>query len=373
MEPIDKALNLCILTRVMRAAAAFALFAALTAGCSKPSESTATAPSAAVVSPPLSSTPAAAKRKLLLIDSYHEGYPWSDGILQGALKTLGIKRAPDGALDDSKSSVTVRVVHMDTKRNTSEDFQREAGKKVKAVIDAWSPDIVIAADDNASKYVIVPFYLGSSLPFVFCGVNWDASAYGFPASNVTGMLEVSLIPSMLKALSPYARGPRVGLLGAKNESNQKEVDAYRSRLKIELAQVVLVDDFDNWKIQYVSLQSKVDLLLLAPPSFLAASADNAAKQAEAKRFVLENTRVPTGSVEDWIAPYALVTFAKRSSEQGEWAAQTALAILGGAAPSTIAIATNQQASVHLNMPLASRLGVQFPVELVEQATLVDEK
>lgn len=323
--------------------------------------------------PDASPSPSAAKRRLLIIDSYHEGYPWSEGILQGALKTLGVTRAPDGGLDDSKSSVTVFITRMDTKRNTSDQFHREAGQKVKALIDSWKPDIVIAADDNASKFVIVPYFRGADLPFVFCGVNWDASAYGFPARNVTGMLEVSLIPSMLTALSPFVRGPRIGLLGAKNESNQKEADAYRSQFKLDLSEIQLVDDFEAWKTAYISLQTKVDLLILAPPSFLAAGAETAAKQAEAKKFVLDNTKIPTGSVEDWIAPYSLVTFAKRSSEQGEWAAQTSLKILAGAPPGQIPIVMNQQASVFLNMPLARRLGVNFPVELVEQATLVEEK
>lgn len=325
----------------------------------------ASAPEAASSPPPVS-----VKRKLLLIDSYHEGYPWSEGILQGALKTLGVTRAPDGSLDDRKSSVTVRIAHMDTKRNTGEDFGREAAKKVKALIDSWKPDIVIAADDNASKLVIVPYVRGGDLPVVFCGVNWDASGYGFPAKNVTGMVEVSLVPSMIKALSPHIRGPRIGLLGAKNESNQKEADAYRDRLKIALSEVKLVDDFEAWRAAYVDLQSKVDLLLLAPPSFLAESAE---RQAEARRFVLESTKIPTGSVEDWIAPYSLVTFAKRASEQGEWAARTALSILGGTPPSQIPIVSNQQASVYINMPLARRLGVTFSVELLEQATLVEEK
>ena len=47
--------------------------------------------------------------------------------------------------------------------------------KAKAEIDAFKPDVVIAADDNASKYLIEPYFKDAALPFVFCGVNWDAS------------------------------------------------------------------------------------------------------------------------------------------------------------------------------------------------------
>ncbi|MCP4577871.1 MAG: hypothetical protein GY846_16480 [Deltaproteobacteria bacterium] len=73
-------------------------------------------------------------------------------------------------------------------------------------------DVVIAADDNASKYLIKPFYKDAGLPFVFCGVNWDASNYGFPYRNVTGMIEVAGAKELVKILQGYAKGSRVALL-----------------------------------------------------------------------------------------------------------------------------------------------------------------
>ena len=51
---------------------------------------------------------------------------------------------------------------------------------------------MIASDDNAQKYLVVPYLKGTQVPVIFNGVNWDASAYGFPTSNVTGMIEVEL-------------------------------------------------------------------------------------------------------------------------------------------------------------------------------------
>jgi hypothetical protein len=32
----------------------------------------------------------------------------------------------------------------------------------------------------------VPFFKNASLPFVFCGINWDSTEYGLPCENVTG-------------------------------------------------------------------------------------------------------------------------------------------------------------------------------------------
>ena len=85
----------------------------------------------------------AVKPKVLFVDSYHEGYPWSEGIIDGALKTLAVVRAADGRLDDRSSSVQLRIVRMDTKRNPSEQFGAQAGRRVKGLIDSWKPDVVI--------------------------------------------------------------------------------------------------------------------------------------------------------------------------------------------------------------------------------------
>ena len=310
--------------------------------------------------------------RVLFVDSFHDGYPWSDGVTQGVLKVLRVSRAPDGALDDRASGVQLRIVRMDTKRNPSEEFKVEAGRKVKEFVDSWKPAVVICSDDIAAAYVIVPYFRNTDLPVVFCGVNWDASGYGLPCRNVTGMLQVSMVPNLLKTMRAHARGERLGLLGAKNETNLKEAQAYAAKFKLQLSQTVFVESFVEWKAAYLDLQDNVDMLILAPPPFLTEGPSARRQQAEARRLVLASTRIPTGSVEDWIAPYSLVCFAKKASEQGEWAAKAALQILSGKPPGQIPVTANRVASVYLNMALAAKLGVRFPVDLIERSTLLCE-
>jgi hypothetical protein len=142
------------------------------------------------------------RKKVLFVDSYHAGYAWSDGVTAGVLKGLNVKMTPHGELDCGKSPVELMVVRMDTKRNQTEGFKKQAALNVKSRIETWKPDVVIASDDNASKYLIVPHFKDKELPFVFCGVNWDASVYGFPCSNVTGMEEVTFVPQTIAILNP---------------------------------------------------------------------------------------------------------------------------------------------------------------------------
>ena len=56
-------------------------------------------------------------KKVLYIDSYHQGYPWSDGI------AAGVKSAFEG------KGIDLKVVYMDTKRNSDEAFKRSRAIK----------------------------------------------------------------------------------------------------------------------------------------------------------------------------------------------------------------------------------------------------
>jgi hypothetical protein len=134
-------------------------------------------------------------KKVLYIDSYHVGYAWSDGVMRG------VKTALEG------TGVNLKMIAMDTKRNKGDEFKKEAALKAKAEIEAFKPDVVIAADDNASKFLIMPYFKDASLPFVFCGVNWDATGYGFPYSNTTGMVEVTPVPQLIEQLKIGGRKP----------------------------------------------------------------------------------------------------------------------------------------------------------------------
>jgi hypothetical protein len=86
---------------------------------------------------------------------------------------------------------------MDTKRNKSVAFKQSAAIAVKREIETWQPDVVIVSDDNAAKYVVEQYYRDANTPFVFSGVNWTVKEYGFPYSNVTGIIEVAPLEAML--------------------------------------------------------------------------------------------------------------------------------------------------------------------------------
>ncbi len=293
-------------------------------------------------------------KKVLFIDSYHEGYEWSDGI------TNGVKQVLDG------KGIDLKIVRMDTKRNPDEEFKKQAGEKAKAAIDEYKPDIVIAADDNASKYVIVQYFKDSSLPFVFCGVNWDAAIYGFPWKNVTGMVEVSPIPQLIEQLKPFAKGSRIGFLGPDNETARKEAEAYKKVFGMQLVEH-FAKDYDDWKKGFEALQGTADMLLIESDGGLYKD-----KSADMKAFAEASTKIPSGTAYDFMAPVALIGFAKIAEEQGAWAADAALKILGGAEPSSIPIAKNKEGKLIINARIAKSLNADMSYELIQSAAQVIE-
>jgi ABC-type uncharacterized transport system substrate-binding protein len=292
---------------------------------------------------------AAAKKKVLYIDSYHEGYPWSDGITEGVQEALKGK------------DVDLKIIRMDTKRNTSEEFIKEAALKAKAVIEEFKPDVVIASDDNASKYIIMPYYKDASLPVVFCGINWDEKVYGYPYKNATGMVEVTPVPQLIEQLRPLAKGGRIGFIGPETLTARKEATQYNEVFKLDTVNY-FAKDFEDWKKGFVELQKKVDILIVDSDGGLYND-----HRAEYQAFVEANTKIPTGSCYDFMAPYAILTYGKKASEQGYWAGTAALKILDGTPPSAIPIVRNKEGILIVNVKLAEASGTELPFELIQSA------
>jgi ABC-type uncharacterized transport system substrate-binding protein len=307
-----------------------------------------------VVSFSLSTAADYSGKKVLFIDSYHEGYAWSDGV------TEGVKQGFDN------SGVELKIVRMDTKRNGDVAFKKQAALKAKAAIEAFKPDVVIASDDNASKFLIMPYFKNAALPFVFCGVNWDASVYGYPYKNATGMIEVSPIPQLIEQLQPFAKGKKIGYISVDILTEKKEVANWDKAFGIK-AESIFAKNFEEWKKGFKEIQDKADIVIVGSDGGLYKG-----KEAEMKAFAEANTKKPTGSSYDFMSDYAMISFAKVAQEQGSWSAEAALKILSGTSPADIPIVKNQEGQLIINTRIAKSLGAELSFELIETAAKVIE-
>jgi hypothetical protein len=230
-------------------------------------------------------------------------------------------------------------------------------------IEGFKPDVVICADDNAFKYVIMPYYRDAALPVVFCGINWEISIYGAPYKNTTGMIEIALIGSLYRHLRKFAKGDRIGLLGYDTWNEHKHAEYAANCIEGGFASMEFVKDFDSWKQKFIELQDKVDMLYLTAPDGI-----KNWNIAEAERFVLENVYIPVGiDASSILAPLGLIGLPKIPEEQDEYAARAALRILDGEKPSNIPVVTNKKGDLYLNLKIADKLGVIFPPLMLRNA------
>lgn len=286
--------------------------------------------------------------KCLFVSSYHPGYAWSDGVERGIRSVL------DGKCE-------IRQFNMDTKRNKQTEYMERAGLEAKRIIDSWKPDIVITADDNAAKYVIQAHYKDHEIPFVFCGVNWTADEYGFPYSNVTGMVEVAPIYPLLekvKDLIPEAK--RAIYIGADTVTEKKNKARFNKALVkygIHLDSA-LADSMHEWLDSYTRAQ-QYDFIIVGSNSGIhdwdKEHVVNAINAGSKKLSVTNH---------DWMMPYTMLGFTKVPEEQGEWAAQAALSILAGVEISKIAIVPNRKWDIWTNSSLLNAGNIMLPDGLI---------
>lgn len=82
-------------------------------------------------------------RKVLWVSSYHEGYEANDDIQRGIHAVL------------DSTGVTLKTVHLDTKRNNREEDMLAAGRRAVDELTRFAPDVVIVSDDNAQQDLVL--------------------------------------------------------------------------------------------------------------------------------------------------------------------------------------------------------------------------
>lgn len=311
---------------------------------------------------------APAPTRILVVDSYHHEYPWSAGIRRGIHEVLGVHAGDRDRARSADGQLEIWTEFMDTKRHPERDWAERAAQRVAGVVDSWHPDLVITCDDNAVRYLVLPHLLGRELPVVYCGVNWDASVYGLPSGNVTGMIEVDQTAEMVATLRSVAAGDRLGLLLLDSTSGRRDAEVLQNYFKLKPV-IRLVGSYDEWKQAFVEMQDQVDVLLLKQnvTGLEEWSLD------DAMAFTAANTRIPTGTTTEPVMRCTLVSYIKNPVEQGTWAARTAQAILAGMPPREIEPGVNRESRIFLNMDLARQLEIRFPMELMERATFLEER
>lgn len=295
-----------------------------------------------------------ATARCLFISSYHQGYAWSDGVERGLRSVL-------------EGQCEIKQFDMDTKRHKSDADKRQMALEAKALVESWRPDVVITADDNAAKYVIQPYFKDHQIPFVFCGVNWTVEEYGFPYSNVTGIIEVAPIRPMIEqALEIIPGAKRVFYLGADTLTEKKNLERFQvatQRMGMTLDHSLAASS-EDWLAAYHDAQA-YDFIILGSNAGI-----NDWDPAHVQAGLLEIAQKLTVTNHGWMMPFTMLGVTKVPEEHGEWAGKTALAILGGVAPSDVPIIANSRHDVWINEQILGAAEIRLPKRLAQKGKKV---
>jgi len=290
-------------------------------------------------------------KKCLYVSSYHQGYEWNDGIQKGIEDVLS------GKCD-------LKIYYMDTKRNPKKAWAIFKAKEARDLILKYKPDVVIVSDDNASRYLVMPYFKNSKIPFVFCGLNWTMDEYNYPYRNVTGMIEVAPVKPLIKQLRNIKSNVKTGLyLSSDVLSEHKDYRQYKKIFKSNdiLLKAVFVKSFREWVNQYKSSQ-QYDFVFLGNNAGI-----NDWFQPEAERVVEKYGRKISLTVYKWMLPYSALALTKLPEEQGRWAAKVSLSILSGRRPDSIPVVYNRYWDMWINTDILNRLKLSIPYLLYQRA------
>ena len=253
---------------------------------------------------------------------------------------------------------------MDTKRNKNTTFIETQAKIVKDKIDKLKPDVVITSDDNAAKYLIAKYYKDSPIPFIFCGINWTVEKYGFPYSNVTGMIEVTPIKQLFSVAKEILSPKTAIFIGDNTITDKKDLarfqkDAIDANIQLDDK---LVETIEEWKDAYKDAQNKYDFVILGHNAAIKDWDDD-----HIKAFIQKNTKKLSLTTYTWMMDFAIIGFTILPEEQGHWAANATLALLDGYPIRKIKITTNKKWDIWLNKKIQKVTDINIPRKIRNKA------
>lgn len=306
----------------------------------------------------------ASQYNILVVMSYNPEMPWVMDIQRGIDMTLG-------------KTANTRYFYLDTRNNY--DKGPEKAKEAFALYQEMNPDGVIVADDNAQSMFTVPYLKDKvQTPVIFCGVNAEADAYGYPASNVTGVLErihyIETI-SFLQMIVPTVKS--VGFLMADNQTAVGYIEQAKKEQERFSASVVdyKLAKTDKETIRMLKeLEEKCDALFVDNISGLKDENGQTVYEEDFLPALLEKSEKPTfGCNILAVEKGVLCAVVKTGQNQGELAARMLLEAIKGKPIKDMPVIQNRQGKRYINGTTMQKLGIQPKASFLVGAEIVRTK
>ncbi len=319
-------------------------------------------------------------QKLLMIYSYHFEWGWNQDSRSGLLD--GLAR---GGFIEGKN-LEVKDFFMDTKRTyTTVDQIQQRAQMAWRIIREFKPDLVYINDDNALRYVAVPFP-DNSVRFVFAGVNVDPEkAYPGkivslekPGHNITGILERFPYEhsfTLTKRILPERK--KIVMLSDMSPSGKFVMQTFEQRYtdkvaspQLEVLANLQFKTYKEWQEAVQSYQDKADLFGIMTYHQLLDEKGKVVPSDEVAKWMIKNNKVPEIGflmfhAEDFCLSVVGVSPYKSNRYLGKIAAQI---LENEQHPSQVPIIDPGKVDIAFNIKRASTLGITIPMDFLGIAT-----
>jgi PAS domain S-box-containing protein len=274
---------------------------------------------------------APAPAQVLLLNSYHKGFAWSDEITRGVESVIGSADRP----------IELSVEYMDTKRRNDETHYRTLHDLCREKFPSDLFRVVITADDDALIFALrYRDELFPRVPIVFCGFSHYPRELLAGQSGVTGVVETQDVAQTVElALRLHPEAQRVlaiNDLTTTGVARQRQIDdvtrSLAGRVAVETVADVTADELEA-RLRRLGERDVVFL-----QGFNRDRSGRVFNPREIMELLARSCRRPVYTIkEEYLGLGVVGGYLTAGVLHGEAAARMALRILAGADPASLPV------------------------------------
>jgi signal transduction histidine kinase len=307
---------------------------------------------------------AALLKHVVMINSYHEGYAWTDSIVRGVRR----------AFESANVPVDLDIEYLDQRRHEDEESAKNSAEFFKRKFAHTPVDLVIASDDLAVRFLLKRHdTLFSNVPMVFCGVNEFHGSSAYVSLNpearpwLTGVLETVDVDSTVDIALRLNPDTRSLVTIGEDSATYYDRDLKRTHPELSVSRIPAQDlPLDELGKQLGALKPHTIVLV---SYFSRDSTGHWLSIEDSIRFVCEHSPVPVYGL-NWTALGLGIVGGKLTDgyEQGRRAGTIAISVLKGASTAALGIQRDSPNTYAFDYAQLSRFGI--PVSLVPAGSVI---
>lgn len=298
---------------------------------------------------------------VLVVMSYGPDYNFVQEVQQGIESVLS-------------NTCRIEYLHMETRKNFSAGPQK--AREAYELYKKHRFDGVIASDDNAQSMFVVPYLKDKvKTPVIFCGLGAEPDKYGYPATNVSGILErhhISQTLAFTKQLIPSIK--TFGFMAYDSPTGRATIKHFHQEentFPMKLMAARFPKTLDEAKSIAKEMRPLCDVLYMPTMQGLKDNKGNTLPEKEIIPAIARIFAKPLLSGNNYSIRYGMLCgIVKTGVEQGATAAKMLLKAMGGTPISEIPITRNRLGKAIINVTVMKALGIKPKPILLKGTELV---